>query len=612
MIPRVILVAAVVLGACAPPPVVPMSSGSIAVSRDDSLLYVADADHDRLVILDAATGKVILQVPVGRHPERVAVAPDGAVFVTNRGSRSVTRLTRDGLVELTAEVGAEPVGLALSRDSKRLFVANSTSGTVTELDAVSLVVRQTHQVGGMPWAVALHPDGQQLYVTDFLEGQLKIVPLSGGSIQSARLDQPAGAECQSGRGPARVPAQPADVIVSPDGERVYVAHVQSRTQAGQAPNGATASLAFAVAPALSTVETRTNLTLTEPPQGGPGVPSSAGFPATLLATQLDEQCAPVPTQSGMDAPSSVVIDGVGEWIFVADHNSNAVAVVSATRRFDERFASPERGIYGVVRVGARPTGIAVSGDLTRAWVHNALDYTVSVVELQNSALVETHVFPFASSDLAPEVERGRRLFYSAVDPRVSQPMIGGLSCSSCHPDGRTDGLTWALPDTAAHNSWDAWGARPPRNTPALWNLRATAPYAWDGTQPDLPAFNTHMVNQMGGGGLSRGDLVDVSAFLGTLEAPDNPNVDRPAQGALVFQQHCASCHAGTAFTDGQRHSIAGASLDTPSLRAVFASGPWLHDGSAPTLRDALWHQGAAPSSLTGADADALERWLRSL
>ncbi|MBS1153427.1 MAG: hypothetical protein H6Q89_5125, partial [Myxococcaceae bacterium] len=564
--------------------------GSLAVSRDDALLYVADADHDRLTLIDSKTGFVVRHVPVGRHPERVAVGPDGTVFVTNRGSRTVTQLTRDGMVQATVEVGAAPIGLSVSRDGKRLFVANSTSGTVSELDTQPLAVRRTIEVGGTPWALAVHPDGQQLFVSDFLEGQLKIVPLTGGRIEAARLEQPAGAWCQGSRSPARQPAQAADVILSPEGDRVFVAHVQSRTTN-------TGSLAFAVAPALSTVDSRSRQALLEQPTGGLDAPEP-DFPATLLATQLDEQCAP--RGGGLDAPSSLVIDGLGEWIFVADHNSNAVAVVSATRRVDERFASPERGIYGVVRVGARPTGIAVAGDVKSAWVHNSLDYTVSKIELREGRLLETQVYAFGQSELAPDVERGRRLFYSAVDPRLSQPQLGGLSCSSCHPEGGTDGLSWSLPNAISRE----------RNTPALWQLQDTAPYAWDGTRADLPTFNAHMVNQMGGDGLSRVELLDVSAFLGTLQAPDNPNV-ATLRGALVFEQSCGSCHAGEALTDRKSHSIGGTRLDTPSLRAVFATGPWLHDGSAGSLREALWHPGGAPSTLTSSDAEDLEQFLRS-
>ena len=594
-------VATAALLGCAPAPVLPSSSGSLAVSRDDALLYVADADHDRLTVLDARSGEVLRHVALPAGPERVAVsADDGTVYVTSRRARRVTRLDADGVVLGEAVVGAEPVGLSLSRDGRQLFVANSLQGTVSELDARTLEPRRELAVGGTPWAVAPHPDGDRLYVTDFLSARVRVLSRSrGGEVSSATLEQPPTAECQDGSADPRTPSQAADVVLSPDGDRAYVAHTQSRT-------GPSFTLAFAVAPALSTVDTSSGQTFREPE--GPQV-TPPDFPAPVLATDVDEQCRRGGRGNGMDAPSSLVADPLGEWIFVADHNSNAVAVVSATRRVDTRFESPQRGIYGVVRVGARPTGLAVSSDLKTAWVHNALDYTVSQVELRGDALVETRVLPFASSALAPDVERGRRLFYSAVDPRLSQPSLGGVSCSSCHPDGRTDGLSWVLP-----NALSSARTRAARNTPALWNLAQTAPYDWAGQQPDLASVTSHMVDEMGGDGLGRAELADVATFMATLSPPDNPHalpeLDE-ARGRALFEQRCGSCHAGPALTDRLRHPVAGEQLDTPSLVGVFSTAPFLHDGSAPTLREALRHAGAPTSPLEPGDAELLEAWLRA-
>lgn len=608
-----LLLAAAALAAlfgCAPAPILPASSGSLAVSRDDLVLYVADADHDRVTLLDAATGEVLRHVPVARGPERVAVSRvDGAVFVTSKRARTVTRLTSDGEVVASAPVGAEPVGVTLSSDGLRLFVANSQSGTVSELEAATLEPRAEHAVGGNPMAVAAHPDGDRLYVADFLGARVNVLSRSrGGTVAVATLEQPTSAECPEGFVAQRTPSQAADVVLSGDGSRAYVAHTQSRS--GPDAMGMGLGLSFAVAPALSTVDTGSDSTLREPPNAGTGGVDTLGgeprpdFPAPLLATGLDDQCVRGGGGNGMDAPSSLVVDPLGEWIFVADHNSNAVAVVSATRRDDPAFESPERGIFGVVRVGARPTGLAVSSDLKKAWVHNALDYSVSVVELKGGRLEQTAVLTFAFSDLPPAVERGRKLFYSAVDPRLTEPSLGGVSCSSCHPDGRTDGLSWALGD-----SWSTRSAV--RNTPALWRLAETAPYAWSGARADLPSFTTHMVREMGGDGLNSAELADIAAYMTTLEPPDNPvqlSAEASAHGQEVFTRACASCHAGAALTDRLRHTVGGLSLDTPSLVGARATPPYLHDGSARTLEAAMGH---GTAGLSGADARAVGDWLRA-
>lgn len=607
------------LVACSPSSsIVPKSSGSIGISPDDSIIYVADADNARLTAIDTKTRDVLAHVDVGEAPERVLVADDGAVFVTNRGSRSVTRVAPGAtMVEATAEVGAEPVGMALSPDGQRLYVANSMSGTLTVLEAKSLTPVDELQVGGQPWAVSLLADGRTAYVTDFLAGDVKVVDLGARSVTSTvQLAQRAGVECQLGIAPQRTPAQAADVVISPDGTRAYIGHVQSRT----GTDGMQLSMALAVAPALSTIELDRHQLMEEPASG-----EGADFPSPILATSIDEGCRPMRGGPGMDAPSSLVVDGSGAWIFVADHNSNAVAIVSAFRVADDRARVPERGIYEVVRVGARPTGIAVSGDLLTAYVHNALDHSVSVLKNEGGRLIEQAVIPFASSPLPPEVDRGRRLFYSAVDDRLTTPELGGVSCSSCHPDGRTDGLNWVFPGA------DRWTSPTlGRNTQPLWGVLSTAPYHWDGMLDDLPAFSSLMVSRMGGQGLDERELEDLAAYLAVIPAPDNPNLTRrPAEelelvelGEQVFSERCSACHSGPALTDGKTHlpysSTSGVKeLDTPSLRGAFATPPYLHDGSARTLRDVVL--GARftirehdQRGLDASQAAALELYLKTL
>lgn len=87
------------------------------------------------------------------------------------------------------------------------------------------------------------------------------------------------------------------------------------------------------------------------------------------------------------------------------------------------------------------------------------------------------------------------------------------------------------------------------------------------------------------------------------------------RGARLFfgTAGCSACHDGPAFSDGAYHRLgtivagpdrglaekSGRAEDegkfrTPSLRNTAVTGPWLHDGSAPTLADALRRHGPAP------------------
>ncbi|MDF1563299.1 MAG: hypothetical protein P1V51_09655 [Deltaproteobacteria bacterium] len=591
---------------------VPRSSGSLGLTSDDATLFVADTDHNRVTIIATATMEVLGHIPVGSAPERILVGPDDTVWVTNRAGRTVMRIPAGSMeVEATGSVGGEPVGMTLTEDGN-LLVANSTSGTVSVLDAQTLGNVGEIRVGGTPWAVTAL--GKTAYVTDLLSSRVAIINVESGELEDEmEIEHEQSENCFMGNGPQRVPNQPADVVLSPDGDRAYIAHVLARTGTDGFTND---NLNLAVAPAVSTASTSRNMILSA---STPASDPDRDYPGQMLASTDDEFCAAA-NQDSMDAPSSLVVDSTGEWIYVADHNSNALAIVSARNKQWPTFLDPERGIVDLVRVGARPTGLAVRGDLSAAYVHNAFDYSISVVERQGERLVTTNEIVFNEPQLTPAQENGRRLFYSAVDPRMTEPDLGGVSCSSCHPDGRTDSLNWSLAGGRI-NPIDP-DNRIGIQTPALWDLADTAPFAWDGSSPDLDSLAHVMVSWMGGRGLAQTEAEDILAYMDTISPPDNPAAEILPQaqldeGRILFQSNCAGCHAGTSFTDGQQHPTAsgGGLVNTPTLKGVFATGPYLHDGSARTLQEAFsrgLQTGHNADGLNAVQKEALEVYLKTL
>jgi hypothetical protein len=98
---------------------------------------------------------------------------------------------------------------------------------------------------------------------------------------------------------------------------------------------------------------------------------------------------------------------------------------------------------------------------------------------------------------------------------------------------------------------------------------------------------------------------------------------------LIFestQTQCSECHPPPIYTDLQVHDVGtadapgewfGPLIDTPTLRFLYDSAPYLHDGSAPTLRDVLTtkntdDQHGMTSHLTDQQLEDLETFLLSL
>ena len=89
----------------------------------------------------------------------------------------------------------------------------------------------------------------------------------------------------------------------------------------------------------------------------------------------------------------------------------------------------------------------------------------------------------------------------------------------------------------------------------------------------------------------------LAAFLGFEGVPPSPfpTTEATERGRLIFESMgCASCHTGSAFTDGASHDVGtgdgtdeqfGPEFDTPTLLGLWDSSPYLHHGRAATLHD---------------------------
>ena len=91
-----------------------------------------------------------------------------------------------------------------------------------------------------------------------------------------------------------------------------------------------------------------------------------------------------------------------------------------------------------------------------------------------------------------------------------------------------------------------------------------------------------------------------------------------SRGAAIFASvGCGGCHGGATTSDEQSHDVFGEDrVNTPSLRGISLTAPYLRSGSVPTLGELITRAAAgemgSPFTLTPADASALEAYLRTL
>jgi len=154
-------------------------SSPIALTSDNTLVWVANPDNDSVSVLevDADKNRKLKEIPVGDEPRCVAITPDDRkVYVTNAGSGNVYVIdAASRSVSTTISVGVEPLGCALTLDGAKLYVANFVSDSVSVIDTASDTVTKTIEgVGSKPRGIAVANVGgkTKVYVTQFL-AQLK-------------------------------------------------------------------------------------------------------------------------------------------------------------------------------------------------------------------------------------------------------------------------------------------------------------------------------------------------------------------------------------------------------------------------------------------------------
>jgi peptide/nickel transport system substrate-binding protein len=103
-------------------------------------------------LIDAKSGKIAAQIPVGAGPSGVASA-DSSIWITNADGNTVSRIdAKTNAVRQTIQVGEGPTGVAISGDA--VWVANGLDGTVSRIDQGTDQVVDKVVVGNGPTGVA--------------------------------------------------------------------------------------------------------------------------------------------------------------------------------------------------------------------------------------------------------------------------------------------------------------------------------------------------------------------------------------------------------------------------------------------------------------------------
>ena len=585
--------------------------GVLTIDRDSGKLLRVERGGETLASLDFRPGAGQL----------VRDARSGAVYLAARHDHRVVRVDASGdTLEIRDRARLrEPYGLALSPDGATLYVTTVADAELVALDTETMRPRWRIDLASEPRGLAVSPDGSRALVSFLSTGVVGNVELgaNAGSVSYVTLDpgQAVGADTPlafEGEFGAPQLAQQAASTQRPGAGTPSLSDTKDRGRrfARNAHSVGFVGDGIAIVPhQLSTPHIPSTGFENEGTYGGGG-----GFmaPITHRVAMIDAEDAFMPelafAEIGLHQPRALAYDAASDTLYLAGYGNDQLMAIAEVSQNTVHMGwtvalSSTTGACG-------PDGVAVDGD--RLWVHCELGRNlIEVVPSQTSAgATMVPLAELASSSRTPAAQRGAELFRRGFDPRLS---VGGfMACASCHPEARTDGLSWRI---ESHNL----------QTPLLaGRVLGTHPFKWDGQDEDLQTSLTNTVGRLGGSGLTPAEVGDLQAFLESVPQPLPPALDADAieRGKALFESEeaaCTACHDGARFADGSQHDLDTniGEVDTPSLIGLAHSAPYYHDGSAQTLRALLTDRGSVhdmgeTAHLTDAEIDDLIAYLESL
>jgi YVTN family beta-propeller protein len=154
-------------------------------------LFVTATDSNQVTAVDPTTGQVAQYIPVGTHPIRIAMRPDGLrAFVSNTSENSVSMIDTQTLTEIQPRipVGHHPQELAVSPNGRRVYVIHESDNRVFVINAATgaVISQVSIPAGTGPGAkdVLVSPDSRFVYVANYSNGSVDVIDAARGTVNS--------------------------------------------------------------------------------------------------------------------------------------------------------------------------------------------------------------------------------------------------------------------------------------------------------------------------------------------------------------------------------------------------------------------------------------------
>ncbi|MGZ9818058.1 beta-propeller fold lactonase family protein [Peribacillus simplex] len=591
-----------------------VNSSNIVMNKVGDTIYIANIDVNTVTIVDNQTKKVKAEIPVGKSPVQLTLSPDeNKLYVSCRydDKIDIISIEKEKVVD-SLDVGIEPYGVVTSQDGKRLYAANQRSSTISVIDLSKKKVESEIEVGDRPRTIAITADGNKLYVPHYLEGKISVINTEKDEVKKVidLADSPDKNDRKKSQG---IPNTLEQFVIDPDGKKAWIPHLLTNVDTP-------IHFQETIFPAISVIDLTTDEEIIDE--------RKELFEEMNVTDKKNEAII-------FSNPYDVVFHPNGNKAYVIMSGSEDLVV------FDLNRGGNATQILRRIN-GNNPRGAVISPDGETIYVHNAMSHDLAEISTGGNSpyarakMKGENLVLISKDPLSPLVRDGKTIFYSGNSEEFATEITGNnwMSCISCHADGETNGLTLMTP-------------KGPRGVPSNVLTTKTGLFMWDGSRDDFTDYILTVQGEMGGmtefdsGKPLPKDVQHMyDAMFAYLDDPDSFPIPKSPyhnkdgsltataeEGRELFEGKagCIACHAGTQFTDSVKaidanghlttsktnflHNIGTTNpldklskgdaragftnprdtlhFDVPTLRGVWATAPYFHDGSAKTIEEVI-------------------------
>ena len=573
------------------------TASNIIADELNRKIWVTNSDNDTLTVINSDSLEKIDEIPVCKHPASVSKDSKNQIWVVCSEDDSIAVI--DGLTnklkqQIELPWGTKPVNILFSESSSKGYIAAYSSKQILELSNETMEITNRLPVEGTPFGLTLSGDANSLYVSKFIssdsQGSIWKVNTKTFTLTS-EIVFPANSKAVDTSNSARgVPNYLFGIALHPSLNSGWVVGKSDNIFAGLFKDPKDLSFETTVRSFIGLFDTEANKEIS-------------------ISKRIDFD------NHGMI--SSIETSRTGNHFFSTLITNNELVA----------FNAYTGGVVAKITTGLGPQNFAIDYKNKRIFTSNITarsSTAIDIAEILDNGFGEFHLLkeiPTVSKEKMTSLQlKGKQIFYNASDARMA--MDGYISCASCHFDAGFDGRTWDF--TGRGEGF--------RNTTTLRGQAGDTKgnLHWTGNFDEIQDFEGDIRKFFGGLGFMPEDKFaesDRSSPLGLKKKGISPELDALMEylnslvdtdrspfkqtngkftdsalqgGRLFFALNCNQCHSGTLFSDsitGKRHEIGTLKassgkrlngtidgLDTPTLISIFNTPPYLHDGSAPTLK----------------------------